>query len=56
MIQHPFQINERIVEGSVSMLSKTIGLPLWVSGDRNSDKVCDRAAFSMQHTANQTRA
>lgn len=56
MIQHPFQINDRIIERSVSMSSRTIGLPLWVSGDRNSDRVCDRAASSMQHTANQTRA
>ena len=56
MTQQTFQINKHIIERSVSMSSKTIGLPLWVSSDLNSAGVCDQAAFSMQHTANQTGA
>jgi len=56
MTQQTFQINGHIIEGEVSMLTKTIGAPLWMSGDLNSAGVCDQAAFSMQHTANRTRA
>lgn len=51
-----FQIRRHIIEEPVSISSKTIGVLLWVSSDYNSDGVCDQAAFSMQHTANQNRA
>lgn len=56
MTQQIFQIHGRIIEELPGISSKTIGLHVWVSGDCNSDGVCDQAAFSMQHTANQNRA
>jgi hypothetical protein len=47
MTQQAFQINGRIIEELLGMPPKTIGEPLWMSGDLNSDSVCNRVAPSI---------
>jgi hypothetical protein len=43
MTKQAFPINGRMIEELLSMPPKNIGEPLWVSGDLNSDSVCDQS-------------